>query len=109
MHSQKRAWVFGLSLLFFLGGVCSAFGGAATLNWTANEESDLNEYRVYYGESSRNYGPYIPVSSGTQYTVEGLENGKTYYFAVTAVDTSGNESGFSREVSTRPVRSRGRQ
>ncbi|MFP4420632.1 MAG: fibronectin type III domain-containing protein [Desulfococcaceae bacterium] len=99
MYFKKKAWIAILLLAFFWGGVGNAFGGSATLNWTANEESDLNEYRVYFGERSRNYGPYIPVPSGTQYTVEGLEAGKTYYFAVTAVDTSGNESGFSREVS----------
>jgi hypothetical protein len=34
----------------------------------------------------------------TQYTVTGLRTGQAYYFAVTAHDTSGNESGYSNEV-----------
>jgi len=99
MHSKKSAWMASIVFFVLFGGVCTVFGGAATVSWTANQESDLNGYRVHYGESSRNYGPYIPVSSGTRYTVEGLEAGRTYFFAVTAVDTSGNESGFSKEVS----------
>ena len=31
--------------------------------------------------------------------ITGLQAGKTYYFAVTARDTSGNQSGFSQQVS----------
>jgi len=30
--------------------------------------------------------------------VTGLEAGKTYYFAVTAVDSTGRESGYSNEA-----------
>ena len=33
------------------------------------------------------------------YTLSGLEEGGTYFFAVSAVDTSGNESGYSEEIS----------
>jgi len=33
----------------------------------------------------------------TSYTISGLDEGKTYYFSVTAVDTSENESGYSVE------------
>jgi len=64
------------------------------LTWKANSESDLSIYRVYYGTSSRNYGLPIPVN-GTKYSISGLNSNVTYYLAVTAVDTSGNESGYS--------------
>ena len=64
------------------------------LTWKANSESDLAVYRVYYGASSRNYGLPIPIN-GTKYSISGLNNNATYYLAVTAVDTSGNESGYS--------------
>lgn len=77
-----------------------ALAGSATLHWRANTESDLAGYRIYYGAQSRSYGPYIPVGkSVTSYTLNGLVDGKTYYFTLTAVDTSGNESGYSTEVS----------
>ncbi len=90
---------FGLICLILVGLRGIAIAGSATVRWQANTEPDLEEYRVYYGTSSRNYGPGIPVGKVTSYTINNLEEGKTYYFAVTAVDTAGNESGFSQEVS----------
>jgi hypothetical protein len=38
-------------------------------------------------------------SPNPSYSLSGLAGGKTYYFAVTAVDGSGNESPYSNEVS----------
>lgn len=99
MHPKRKKWIFGALVGVLFAGAGSALAADATLRWTPNEESDLNEYRVYYGTASREYGPYVPVPSGSEYTVEGLEPGRTYFFSVTAVDTSGNESGFSAEVS----------
>jgi hypothetical protein len=67
------------------------------LTWEVNSETDISGYRVYYGTSNRDYGLPIPVD-GTEYSIAGLVTDVTYYFAVTAVDTSGNESGFSEEI-----------
>jgi fibronectin type 3 domain-containing protein len=82
------------------GGSGGGGGGTAsvTLIWSANGESDLQGYRVYYGTSSRNYTTNTDVGKVTSYTVNGLATGTTYYFAITALDTSGNESGYSSEV-----------
>lgn len=66
------------------------------LTWDANSETDLSGYRVYYGTSTRNYGLPIPAADD-QYPISDLMKDVTYYFAVTAVDTSGNESGYSLE------------
>jgi len=38
------------------------------------------------------------VSTTTTFTVAGLTTGTRYFFAVTATDSLGNESGFSNEV-----------
>jgi hypothetical protein len=38
----------------------------------------------------------------TVYTDTGLSNGTTYYYRITAVDSAGNASGFSSEVSETP-------
>jgi hypothetical protein len=38
------------------------------------------------------------VGNVAAYTLMGLSNGARYYFAVTAFDISGNESGYSNEV-----------
>jgi hypothetical protein len=77
-------------------------GGSATVTWNANTESDLAGYRVFYGTSSRNYPNSISVGKVTTATINGLTVGTTYYFAVKAVDTSGNLSGYSAEVTKRP-------
>jgi fibronectin type III domain protein len=71
--------------------------GTIRLTWDANSEADMSNYNVYYGTSSRTYG--LPIARDvTEYSVSNPDIGVTYYFAVTAVDTSGNESGFSNEV-----------
>jgi hypothetical protein len=90
----------GWIVVFFLTLLpATAFTGSTNISWYPNPEPDLSEYRIYYGTSSRDYGPPIPVEKVTQHTVTGLEVGKTYYFTVTAMDSSGNESGYSAEVS----------
>ena len=76
-----------------------ANAASVTLSWQANQEPDISSYNVYYGTQTRNYGLPIPAGSGTSYTVDNLTEGTTYYFALTAVDTSGNESGYSIERS----------
>ena len=86
-------------LAMFLLIPIQALAGSASLSWQPNSESDLTGYRVYYGAASRTYGPPISVNQGSSYTVNDLQEGDTFFFAVTAVDSSGNESGYSNEVS----------
>lgn len=64
----------------------------ATITWDANTEADLAGYKLYYSTDRTFPDPGIDVGLVTTYTVDGLERGKTYYFAVTAYNTSGNES-----------------
>ncbi len=81
--------------------------GSATLTWNSNTESDLAGYKIYYGTASRGsitnppsgYTNVIDLhNTSTSYTINNLADG-TYYFAVTAYDTSNNESAYSAEVS----------
>ncbi len=83
---------------FLFSGTSEVFAANATLTWNANSEVDLAGYKVYFGTSSGAYGPAINIGKQTNYTVTNLGIG-TYYFAVTAYDTSGNESPFSLERS----------
>ena len=76
----------------------TALAASVTLRWQANQEPDISSYNLYYGTQSRNYGLPIPVGNETSYTVDNLTAGTAYYFALTAVDTAGNESGYSAEV-----------
>ncbi len=77
----------------------SAFAADVTVTWDANSESDLAGYKVYYGTESEDYSQSTDVGNVTQISVGNLQNNTTYYFAVTAYDASGNESGFSQEAS----------
>ena len=74
-----------------------------SLAWTASTTSTVVEYRVYYGTAPRTYlqaeGAGIRAGNSTAYSVTGLTKGVTYYFAVTAVDATGNESAYSNEGS----------
>lgn len=88
-----------LLILIFLILPDIASSASLDLRWQPNPESDLSFYSVYCGTSSRVYGNPIPVGKATAYAVKGLEVGLKYHCAVTATDTSGNESGFSSEVS----------
>lgn len=78
-----------------------SFGHAAEVNlaWDPNAEPDVAGYRVYYGLGSRNYDHVMDVGNTTTCAVTGLEQGRTYYFAATAVNTANIESDFSNEVS----------
>jgi hypothetical protein len=73
--------------------------GTAALSWDANTDPDLAGYNVYMGTQPGVYGAPISIGNTTSYTVGNLTGGRTYYFSLTAVDTSGNESLHSSEVS----------
>jgi hypothetical protein len=82
--------------VFFYSNLVSA--GQVTLAWDANTEPDLAGYMIYYGFATRAYDYVVDVGDQTTYTLSGLEDGHTYYFAVTAYDTEDLESDFSNEV-----------
>jgi hypothetical protein len=71
---------------------------SANLAWSASTEPSVIAYRVYYGTQSRTYQQPASVGNATLFNVAGLEAGRLYYFAVTAVDAAGNESAFSNEA-----------
>ncbi|MCU0554415.1 MAG: hypothetical protein MUF17_06580 [Syntrophales bacterium] len=55
-------------------------------------------YRLYLGTSPGYYTSSVDVAAATRATVSSLIEGVTYYMAVTAYDTSGNQSGYSDEI-----------
>ena len=76
--------------------------GSATLSWTLNSEADLAGYKLYVGTAPGRYtyaGSPVIIGLMGSYTLSGLPMGQTYYFALSAFDSSGNESALSSEVS----------
>lgn len=92
-------WLMGLGGLFLAVLFTFAAGaGQVTLTWDPNPESDLGGYRVYFGAESRRYTNVLDVGAANIAVVPNLEDGKVYFFAVTAYNTQGLESDFSNEV-----------
>lgn len=71
------------------------------LNWNNSSSANISGYNVYRGTNSS--GPYSKINSvgliaSTLYTDASVKSGQTYYYVVTAVDSSGAESGYSNQT-----------
>ena len=84
---------------------------SVTLSWTipsTNEDgtplTDLAGFTVYYGSTTGSYSNSTTIYNPgiTSLILDNLSYGRTYYFAMTAFDESGNESEYSNEVSILP-------
>ncbi|MES9859970.1 MAG: putative Ig domain-containing protein [Candidatus Thiodiazotropha sp. LLP2] len=82
--------------------------GSVTVNWVAPSTrtdgsslsmSDISGYRLYMGTTANNLSPVVDLDDSTanNHVMDNLETG-TYYFAITAYDTIGNESDLSNVV-----------
>jgi hypothetical protein len=81
--------------------VIRVFGGTQTvwLGWdVAPPEENISEYHVYYGTHSGIYTNSVVSHFWDGAFVDGLEVNVTYYFAVSATDTDGNNSLLSAEL-----------
>ncbi len=109
---SKNKFLILLPTFFLLGVflVKPVYAGTATVSWNVNTEPDLASYKIYYGTSARigtdpktcglcGYSASINVGKVTTYAFSSLTDGLTYYFSVSAIDTSTNESSFSAQVS----------
>ncbi len=114
--SSRRLLALGAALLCALAShpAHAATNGVLTVYWDANNEPDLAGYRAYMATSAGVFA--LPpaqarlqsvthdVQPGTlQSTFGSLDTSFTYWFGVTAFDTSGNESGFSNVISATPA------
>ncbi len=100
-----------LSLIACNGGGDGDSGGVqgvATLSWTppttrtdGSSLTNLAGYRIYYGTTEGEYSITVDLDNPglTDYVIEGLSSGKTYYFTMTAYDELGIESAHSNVVS----------
>jgi hypothetical protein len=96
------------ALIVLLWGICLALipsrslaAGTVTLVWDPSSGTNvIANYKIYYGTGSRTYTNGTSAGTATTLSVFNLVEGKTYYFAATAVDAYGLESDYSTEVST---------
>ena len=83
----------------------TALSDTVRLQWEANTEPDLAGYNVY--RSIRQNGPFSKLNTilltETSFLDTDVTNDSTYYYAVTAVDTDANESGYSVIISAIPT------
>jgi hypothetical protein len=86
--------------------VVQSNNGTALLTWTPPTENtdnsvltDLAGYKIYFGTSAGSYNDAITIDNPglTSYLVEDLAS-SDWYFAMTAVNSSGVESSYSIEV-----------
>jgi len=80
--------------------------GSATLSWIAPTQrvdntplTDLAGFKIHYGVSSGTYNDQITINNPgiSTYVVNNLPAG-TWYFAITAHDSTGQSSGFSNQA-----------
>jgi len=98
--TMKRLFtIIFLSILF----LCSTAQAAeVVLSWQQPDHPDLDGYNIYYGLEDSNFKSTpkttINYASQTQCTITELEPGQFYVFSATSLDTRGNESDYSDEI-----------
>jgi len=89
--------------------VWDAYDGKINLVWDQSTAEDFGRYNVYFAEAEiADIAGLTPVQqiqgiATTSYQLTGLEDATKYYFAVTAVDDSGNEDRHMASVSGTPT------
>lgn len=111
----KTKFYFLMGLAAFLLSACGGGGSSSsntpegttssiTLSWETPVSladgqplADLSGFNIYYGKSPLGYSEVIDTGDVRTYTLQNMPAG-TYYFAITAYDSAGNETDFSPEV-----------
>ena len=68
------------------------------LTWDRNVEADLAGYRVYRAVDGGAFEKVADVSQVPAWSDHGVESGKKYHYAVSAIDREGNESARSSPI-----------
>ena len=99
MRNYQNSAISLIFLFTFLHFTCSSAGQSVNLTWQPSTSQNIVGYNVYRGTSSS--GSYTKLNSSldpnTQYTDSTVQAGQTYYYATTAVDNQGDESGYSNQ------------
>jgi fibronectin type 3 domain-containing protein len=83
-------------------GVSGSSAHSVTLDWSASASGTAIGYYVYRGTQSG--GPYTQITAtavtGTTYTDSSVSSGTTYYYVLTAVGSTGQQSAYSNQTVT---------
>ena len=96
--------LFKVLFIFIFFMVSPVFAAQVKLAWNANTEPQLAGYKIHYGITSGRYTNTIDVGNTTSVTLNDLPDDVDYFFAATAYDTQGNESGYSNELSCQVIK-----
>lgn len=86
-----------------LGQTCVTYNSSThtvTVNWTASTSAGVVGYNIYRKLSTASSFTKINTSvvTGLTFTDSSVQLGQTYYYVVTSVDASGNESAYSNQA-----------
>jgi hypothetical protein len=99
MRSSSAARVLLACSVFSLLLCGRMEGGKVSLAWNPDSNENVAGYMLYYGQFSQKYTTTINVGTSASTTVEGLNDGETYYFAVSAYNVRGAMGPDSAELS----------
>ena len=104
----KLLLIVMVSTILILGTYASCLAVSVVLKWDPNTDADLAGYKVYYkadspampfdGVGAASGASPVDVRNQTNVTISGLDPNHSYYFAVTAYNSSGVESGYSNII-----------
>ena len=104
LKSIRLIFMFIFFTYIFAFNVSLTYASSVTLSWNRNQEPDIAGYQIFWGLESGRYSNRVTISdTATQplkrsYTISGLQEGKTYYFALKAIDRAGQIGPFSSEI-----------
>ncbi|MDP6650973.1 MAG: Ig-like domain-containing protein, partial [Gammaproteobacteria bacterium] len=88
-----------------IGLTAAGTDGKITLRWNSTSGANISKYRIYRDTSSPAGTLTDSVTNAppdTFYVDSNVSNGTTYYYRITSVDSDGNVSNYSDEVSATP-------
>ena len=89
---------------FILSTAVPGWAASVKLAWDPVTDPTVVGYKVHYGTKPGKYSQTIRVEGrlNTKAEVINLEEGKTYFFAITSIDLMGRESAYSPEITNNP-------
>ncbi|MDR3458321.1 MAG: fibronectin type III domain-containing protein [Verrucomicrobiae bacterium] len=102
MSSARKRSAVPVLMFFLLTCAGNVYGltRGVVLTWDAPVTTNvIAVYHVYYGTKSGSYTNSVTADDPSGLVIKDLQGDMTYYFAVSATDTAGNNSPLSTEAS----------